>query len=125
MCIRDRDPIVFDDLAQNDLDGDGLTVSEEFDLGSNPVKLDTNGDGISDGVTHSLGLDPTASDPDGDGLSTAQEQLLGTSPVLSDTDGDGLADNVDPNPTDADIALTQPEGDVTPPTIELIFPEQN
>jgi hypothetical protein len=118
------DPISYNDFV-DDLDGDGLSNLDEFALGSDFLKFDTNGDGISDGETYAMGLDPTSSDPDGDGLSTAQEQLLGTSPVHSDTDGDGSEDDVDPNPTDADIFLTQTAGDATPPVIELILPDPN
>ena len=119
------DPTIFDDLGQDDLDGDGLSVIDEIDLGSDFFDFDTNEDGISDGVTHALGLDPSSSDPDGDGLTTAQEQTLGTSTVHSDTDGDGLPDNVDPNPTNAAVFLTSTNGDVTAPVITLILPVPN
>jgi hypothetical protein len=41
-----------------DLDGDGLTNLEEFQLGTDPRNADTDGDGVSDGVEASTGFDP-------------------------------------------------------------------
>lgn len=72
------DPKVFDDIADFDFDGDGLSNALESSIGSLLLSFDTNGDNIGDGVTYNLGLDPTSLDPDGDGLDTEQERALGS-----------------------------------------------
>lgn len=43
------------DLMQTDFDGDGLTVHQEYLLGSDPFNPDTSGDGIFDGIAAKLG----------------------------------------------------------------------
>lgn len=55
------------DLMQTDMDGDGLSVHQEYLLGSDPFNPDTSGDGIFDGIAAKLGLTitaPTSSEPD-------------------------------------------------------------
>ncbi len=47
-----------DDQADLDIDGDGLTVREEFHHGTNPCDPDTDGDGYTDGDEVRLGSDP-------------------------------------------------------------------
>ena len=42
-----------------DTDGDGLTDSEEEELGSNPEEVDSDGDGFEDGVEADWYTDPT------------------------------------------------------------------
>ncbi|HUF61167.1 MAG TPA: thrombospondin type 3 repeat-containing protein [Verrucomicrobiales bacterium] len=44
--------------GDEDRDGDGLTDSEELELGTDPDNSDTDGDGISDGVEVAAGSDP-------------------------------------------------------------------
>ncbi|NMA91138.1 MAG: VWA domain-containing protein, partial [Amphibacillus sp.] len=83
-----------------DTDGDGLTDYEEIYLTfTDPLIYDTNGSGISDGEE----------DFDGDGLNNIQELLYGTDPYNDDTDEDGLTDYdeifvyyTDPLSTDTD-----------------------
>ncbi len=43
-------------LMQSDLDGDGLSVYQEYLIGSDPFNPDTSGDGIFDGIALKLGL---------------------------------------------------------------------
>jgi gliding motility-associated-like protein len=99
------DPCIPNPNAGNcDMDGDGLTTSQENSLGTNPDNADTDGDGINDGTEVSNGTDPLDPcdpanslpecniDTDGDGLTDAQESVLGTNPTNPDTDGDGLND---------------------------------
>lgn len=47
------------DLMQSDFDGDGLTVHQEYLLGSDPFNPDTSGDGIFDGIAAKLGTSLT------------------------------------------------------------------
>jgi len=94
-----------------DSDGDGVSDTEEFDLGTNALQQDTDEDGFSDLFElrrASQGHDPTdsarpaarcefvaargKSDVDRDRLSACEEALLGTDPKLFDSDADGLPD---------------------------------
>ena len=84
------DPLVPD--ANADLDGDGLTNQEEFDLGTNPCVADTDNDGLNDGQEIIIGSNPLVADTDGDGLDDGQEQ-----DPTADTDGDGLINILDPD----------------------------
>ncbi len=95
----------------DDLEPDGLTNWQEYQLGTNPNIADTDGDGLNDGPeVAGAGLrpptNPTKFDTDGDGLSDGVEtntgtwvssNNTGTNPVKSDTDGDGLTDGVETN----------------------------
>ena len=95
------DPANANDGA-GDLDGDGASNAEEYQVGTRLDDADTDGDGMSDGYEIRHGLDPFTDDSgldgDGDGLTNLQEYQLNTNPNNPDTDNDGLADGVDPNP---------------------------
>jgi len=45
--------------ADLDLDGDGLTGTEEFELGCDPNNADTDSDGLPDGWEYEFNMDPT------------------------------------------------------------------
>ncbi len=80
-----------------DSDRDGLTVREEYALGTDPSLWDTDGDGMGDGWERDHGLLPLSSsdgleDDDHDGLSNRDEYKKGTNPHAADTDGDGIPD---------------------------------
>ena len=80
-------------VAGRDDDGDGLTNSEEYLLGTNPNNPDSDGDGLPDGLEIHIGTNPTNADTDGDGLSDGDEYITYmTNPRVADTDGDGLLD---------------------------------
>lgn len=68
-----------------DSDHDGLTDSEEFAAGTNPVCADTDRDGMPDGWEVRHGLNPVSddadSDADGDGVSSGTEYLQGRNPA--------------------------------------------
>jgi nucleoside-specific outer membrane channel protein Tsx len=58
---------------------------------------DTDGDGLTDSQEEELGTDPENPDTDGDGLTDGEEVELGTDPLNPDTDGDGIPDGSDPD----------------------------
>lgn len=89
------DPDVADD--QDDLDSDGLTNLQEYELGTRADLVDTDGDGLWDIVEDMLG-------------SWAGEDYTGTNPLNPDTDGDGLADGTE-NPDLPFVDASQPGTD--------------
>ena len=105
------------DAFSDDIDGDGLSNSQEMWIGTNPFSPDTDGDGISDPLDplplSASNLSPAngivwgaiaLDDADGDGIPNFLDDYpygqyggqLGT----PDTDGDGIPDFIDPAPED-------------------------
>jgi hypothetical protein len=80
------------DTGMLDSDGDGLSDTEEEQLGLDPNARDTDGDGLSDLDELAWGSDPTVADTDGDGLLDGEEVELGCDPTLVDTDEDSYTD---------------------------------
>jgi len=74
----------FIDDSAFDLDGDGLTNLQEYQVLSNPTKPDTDGDGLSDSVEFDLGTSLTLVDTDDDGKSDYFEVLFGLNPLADD-----------------------------------------
>ena len=70
--------------ADVDSDGDGLTDTQEAELGTDPNDMDSDADGLTDGVEVELGTSPTSADTDGDGYTDGEERVEGTSPTDSD-----------------------------------------
>jgi hypothetical protein len=97
-----------DDEPDLDSDGDGLTDSLEFTLGTAPDNVDTDGDGLTDGEeTNEFHTDPLREDSDDDGLGDAMEIGAGANLNSLDTDGDGMSDSEEVialglDPTDPD-----------------------
>ncbi len=104
-----------------DIDGDGLTLKEEYKYFTNPLDPDTDKDGYNDGKEVRDGYNPLGegkmdmdgdglpdkweeenglsteqndydADPDGDGLPNYLEYAHRTNPLKADTDGDGYDD---------------------------------
>jgi hypothetical protein len=115
--------VLIDDTAL-DLDRDGLTNLQEYNMGLEPNNFDTDRDLLGDGWEYGWGLDPDSDvgndgkdgDPDLDGLSNFLEQVYGTDPTTADTDGDGASDltevnqGSDPNdPSDLGLAPSPDE----------------
>ncbi len=97
----------------DDLDMDGLTNFQEFQLCTNPDNPDTDGDGFTDDIEDNSGVyngpddpgtDPTRADTDGDGIDDMDETE--TDPNNPDTDGDGFSDGTDPDPNDPSVFPT-------------------
>lgn len=121
--------VYFDDLKISskepdnyDVDGDGLSRTEEEEAGTNPYKADTDDDGISDNAEISAAspTDPTNPDSDGDQMPDGWEVANGLNPLSAadaalDEDSDGLTNlqeyqnGTDPDDTDSDDDL-MPDG---------------
>ena len=80
--------------GSSDKDGDGLTKSEEKEIGTDPNNPDTDGDGLNDGEEFKTYFTaPLNPDTDGDGLKDSEEvRSTKTDPLKADTDGDELSD---------------------------------
>ncbi|HQV31424.1 MAG TPA: OmpA family protein [Calditrichia bacterium] len=78
-----------------DSDGDGLTNSEEKQLGTDPKNADSDGDGLTDGEEfRQHRTNPLKADSDDDGIPDAAEiRDHGTNPLKVDSDEDGLTDS--------------------------------
>jgi hypothetical protein len=96
----------------SDGDGDGLSDTEEEDLGTDPDNPDSEGDHVTDGdEVNEWRTDPLDNDSDGDFLTDGDEvNIIGTDPTDPDTDDDGLDDG-DERPNDADPNESDTDGD--------------
>jgi thiol-disulfide isomerase/thioredoxin len=75
-----------------DYDGDGLLLSQEEALGTDPNLADTDGDGLTDKEEVDAETNPLEIDTDGDGLFDGEEGDHGADPLLVDSDADGYTD---------------------------------
>ncbi|ELZ98096.1 hypothetical protein C440_02573 [Haloferax mucosum ATCC BAA-1512] len=79
-----------------DIDGDGLTNTNEVTNNSSMFLIDTDRDGLSDGAEVTIyGTSPTNTDTDSDNLTDATELSKSLDPTDPDTDGDGLNDELE------------------------------
>lgn len=104
---------VLSDTLALDEDGDGLSWTQEYLLGSDPADADSDDDGLTDDAEVEAQTDLTVCDTDGDGLSDGLElgittasaytdvtvgcffadtDSLTTDPTVSDSDAGGWAD---------------------------------
>jgi hypothetical protein len=88
----------------SDLDGDGVTGSDNCRFVSNASQANADGDSLGNACD---------SDDDNDGLSDDAEVALGTNPLSSDSDGDGKPDSSDACPL---VAGSGSNGCPPPPT---------
>ena len=71
---------------KTDKDGDGMSDTQEEDLGTNPEETDTDGDTIPDRLEIEVyHTDPKNSDTDGDGFLDGLELLQGFNPLEKST----------------------------------------
>ncbi|MCO4746425.1 MAG: DUF2341 domain-containing protein [Proteobacteria bacterium] len=104
-----------DDGPLGDLDGDGVSWIDEYNLGTDGCNPDSDGDGILDldefqqTDTDNDGIpDVLDADDDGDGIATANEDYNGGGPSDDDTDNDNIPDYLDTD-DDGDGILTSSE----------------
>ncbi|MDD4295468.1 MAG: cellulose binding domain-containing protein [Ruminiclostridium sp.] len=77
----------------DDYDGDGLTITQEYEYNTNPFLSDTDEDNISDyDEVYRYLTDPNKWDSDGDELSDGAEISCGLDPLSQDSDGNGIPD---------------------------------
>jgi len=84
--------------AAGDVDGDGLTNLEEYELGTGPGTVDSDGDGLADGPEVGVhGTLPHEPDTDRDGRPDGDEVggPVVTDPLDADSDDDGVRDGVE------------------------------
>ncbi|QHI70825.1 S8 family serine peptidase [Tichowtungia aerotolerans] len=111
-----------DKNEDGDLAPDGLTNTEEYQNGTDPLDPDTDGDGMDDGWELDKGFNPLVNDADADadddGLTNLEEYNRGTDPQDPDTDNDGVSDGQEvangTDPLDPDL-----DGDGIPNKWEL------
>ena len=87
-----------------DSDGDGIPDRVEEAVGLDPnnpddANSDLDEDGLSNLEEYELGTRIDSSDSDEDGLEDGEEVDLGTDPTNPDSDGDSVSDGEDPFPT--------------------------
>lgn len=124
--LNGMDPNVND--AGGDVDNDGATNLQEYQLGTSATNPDTDGDGVQDGAEinrmdggNPAPTNPLLADTDGDTLSDGVETdtgvyvsaaNTGSDPLKYDTDGDGFADGLEvrrnSDPTNPNIAIATP-----------------
>ena len=102
-----RSQIFIPFITPNDSDGDGLSDSEEFTLGTNVFSIDSDADGLTDLEEFELGSPPTDADADDDGLLDGREGSL-LAILNHDTDGDGIFDG-----TERGVTETGPDTDLS------------
>ena len=109
--------------CDSDDDNDGLSDTQEANLGTNPLLADTDGDNVNDGDEINAGTDPivnesaSATDTDGDTLTDLEEiNTHGTNINLIDTDSDGVNDGdevavgTDPTTANTDYIISFEDG---------------
>ena len=86
-------PLLPADAADEDRDGDGLSLLDElFFHDTDPDLRDTDFDGVSDGDEVAAGTNPLARDTDGDGLVDGSDPDPAAATSPDDLDGDGIPD---------------------------------
>ncbi len=111
---------------EDDYDGDGLTLDQEYRNNTDPFIADTDGDRMNDYQEIMVyGTNPMINDTDGDGMSDQSEVSLGLNPLVMDTDGDGILDSAEIITQTVDLEVTE-EIDINQtlvkPSVEITGP---
>lgn len=79
--------LAFSSASAADMDGDGLSNTNEAALGTNHEQYDSDADGMDDGYEIRYALNPTVNDasedPDHDGMNNGGEYIAGTNPNVA------------------------------------------
>ena len=117
--------------GNQDTDGDGLSDTQEVEIGTDPTNPDTDADALSDGdEVLQRTTDPLNPDTDGDVLTDGDEVRRSTDPLNPDTDRDGLMDGneveigTDPLNPDTDNDRLQ-DGQESPPCPDPLDPDSD
>lgn len=112
--------------GEPDADDDGVSDSQEAELGTDPNNLDTDGDILYDGGELAYETDILDPDTDGDGLDDGDEVYnLGTNPLSADSDGDGVDDGDEVEAGTDPLEATEPEAATEPaPETEAPAPDE-
>ncbi|MEH7095612.1 VWA domain-containing protein [Neobacillus vireti] len=108
---------------KDDEDNDGLSLSLETTLKTDPANPDTDGDSLPDGFEYAINLNPTLKDTDKDGILDGNEDLDAdkvsnikemenkTDPLNDDTDNDYLKDGDEISTYSTSPLLEDTDGD--------------
>lgn len=97
-----------------DPDNDGLTNSQEYLLGTNPLEADSDSDGLPDGWEFKYHVTDPNADDDHDGLTNLEEYYVGTDPTNPDSNGNGIPDGQEGLIPDANTTISVSILDITP-----------
>ena len=93
---------------EEDYDGDGLTLDQEYRNNTDPFVADTDSDRLNDYLEIMVyGTDPLMNDTDGDGMSDQSEISLGFNPLIMDTNEDGILDSAEIITQTVDLEVTE------------------
>lgn len=103
-----------------DIDGDGISIVRESQLGTNPLVADSDNDTVADDRELALGTNPLDPDSDGDDLTDGEELDLALDPTTRDTDADGLGDGAELRTFGSDPHNASPAMRIEPHSLHFV-----